>query len=754
MNRIKNLDPYICSTGTTLGSALRKINLNESRIIFIINDTNQLVGCMSDGDLRRAFDDQTQINTMSPIENFMHKNFKAVFHADVDRVTNDIFRNGIEIVPVLDTTGRLLSFLKKGEQSLHIGSYCIKKENHAFIIAEIGNNHQGNLETAKELVDAAVKAEVNCVKFQMRNNKALYGQERLKNNSADLGPQYVMDLLTKFQLSDDELFEIFDYCKAKDVIPLCTPWDNESLRALEDYGMEAYKVASADFTNFELLSAIARTNKPMLCSTGMSTEFEIKKTIDLLENIGANYALLHCNSTYPTPYRDVNLLYLNRLSKLTKSFIGYSGHERGYIVPVAAITLGAKIIEKHITLDKEQEGTDHKVSLLPDEFANMVRDIRIIEEALGDSETERAITQGELINRENLAKSIVAANDINKGEIIERKDLVIRSPGQGMQPYRISELIGRVANRNIAKDSCLYETDIMGQIEKKQEYKFSLPTGVPVRYHDYTKIMQNTKLDFVEFHLSYQDLGLRIEDFIQVKQDIGFAVHCPELFTNDHILDLASDNPEYRSQSIIELKNVINVTQEIGKIFPKSEKPILVINVGGWNRECFISEEDKRIKYKLVADALSSIGQTNVTFSVQTMPPFPWHFGGQSHHNLFINPREIQEFCQSNPEIKICLDTSHLMMACNYFGWDFYDSVELLLPYTNHMHIVDATGIDGEGVQIGKGDINFKKLSQKIKSAKSNAQFIPEIWQGHKNSGEGFWQAFDYLKNIDFCGEE
>lgn len=751
MHKIKNLDPYICSIGTTLGAALKKINLNESRIIFIINDTHELLGCMSDGDLRRAFDDQKQINTASPIENFMQKTFKAVAYSDVDKVTNDIFHSGIEIVPVLDTYGRLLSFLKKGEEALHIGKYFIKKDSHAFIIAEIGNNHQGELETAKELVDAAIKADVNCVKFQMRNNKALYGQERLEDNSADLGPQYTMDLLSKFQLSDNELFEIFDYCKARGVTPLCTPWDRESLRVLEDYGMEAYKVASADFTNFELLEAVARTNKPMLCSTGMSTEVEIKKTIEFLEKINANYALLHCNSTYPTPYRDVNLLYLNRLSKLTSRFIGYSGHERGYIVPVAAVALGAKIIEKHITLDKGQEGTDHKVSLLPTEFENMVRDIRVIEEALGDSVTERSITQGELINRENLAKSVVAANEIKKGDIIQRQDLVIRSPGQGLQPYRIDELIGRVANRNIAKNSYLYETDILGQIEKKSEYKFSLPTGVPVRYHDYAKITQNTKLDFVEFHLSYQDLKLRVDDFIDREQSIGFAVHCPELFANDHILDLASDDQEYRSHSIMELKNVINITQEIGRFFPNCKKPIVVINVGGWNRESFISEKQKRIKYELVADALSSLDHVNVTLAVQTMPPFPWHFGGQSHHNLFINPTEILEFCQNNPEIKICLDTSHLMMACNYFGWNFYDSVELLLPYTVHMHVVDATGIDGEGVQMGKGDINFNKLGQKIKSAKSKAQFIPEIWQGHKNNGEGFWQAFDYLTSINFC---
>ena len=142
----------------------------------------------------------------------------------------------------------------------------------------------------------------------------------------------------------------------------------------------------------------------------MSTEQEIKNAIGFLEKL-ADYALLHCNSTYPTPYRDVNLSYLNRLSSFTSSFIGYSGHERGITVPVAAVALGAKIIEKHITLDRDQEGVDHKVSLLPSEFRRMVKEIRIIEQAMGAEGDSRQITQGELINRENLAKSVIACGD-------------------------------------------------------------------------------------------------------------------------------------------------------------------------------------------------------------------------------------------------------------------------------------------------------------------------------------------------------
>ena len=165
--------------------------------------------------------------------------------------------------------------------------------------------------------------------------------------------------------------------------PLCTPWDLESLAKLEEYGMEAYKVASADLTNHKLLGALVETGKPLICSTGMSTEHEINKAINFLLSHSANFVLMHCNSTYPTPFKDVNLAYISRLRDLSARCVGYSGHERGISIAIAAVALGAKIIEKHFTIDRSMEGNDHKVSLLPDEFKMMVAEIRNVEASLG-----------------------------------------------------------------------------------------------------------------------------------------------------------------------------------------------------------------------------------------------------------------------------------------------------------------------------------------------------------------------------------
>ncbi|MEI2420999.1 N-acetylneuraminate synthase family protein, partial [Arthrospira platensis SPKY2] len=182
----------------------------------------------------------------------------------------------------------------------------------------------------------------------------------------DLGAQYTLDLLSRFQLTPEEMLQAFDYCRESGILPLCTPWDIKTVKLLENYRMPAYKVASADLTNHDLLKALVDTGKPLICSTGMSTESEIKESVALLQKMGAMYVLLHCNSTYPAPFKDINLNYLDKLAKIGNCPVGYSGHERGYHVAIAAVAKGAKVIEKHFTLDKTMEGNDHKVSLLPE----------------------------------------------------------------------------------------------------------------------------------------------------------------------------------------------------------------------------------------------------------------------------------------------------------------------------------------------------------------------------------------------------
>ncbi|MCX7258650.1 MAG: N-acetylneuraminate synthase family protein, partial [Polaromonas sp.] len=387
----KKISDYLVFQTETIFRALEKINNNERRIVFIVDESGKLTGSFSDGDFRRWLTSTQNFDLhleISSIANIKVKSKKAsASRAEID----ESFSRAIDLIPLVDDTGRLVAIAFQGERGIALGKHVISDKSPAYVIAEIGNNHNGDIKLAKHLVDLALDAGADCVKFQMRDMASLYKTGATIDAAADLGAQYTMDLLNKFQLSNSEMIEVFDYCKSLGLTPLCTPWDLKSLDILENYGMEGYKVASADFTNHQLLGVMANTGKPLFCSTGMSTEMEIRQTVSFLKEKNANFIILHCNSTYPTPFKDVNLAYIKRLQEITGSLIGYSGHERGISVPLAAVALGAKVIEKHFTIDKGMEGSDHKVSLLPDEFKNMVRMIREVEEAMGNS-GERVIT--------------------------------------------------------------------------------------------------------------------------------------------------------------------------------------------------------------------------------------------------------------------------------------------------------------------------------------------------------------------------
>lgn len=740
----KRISEFLVFETETVFRALEKINSNKNRIVFVVDESGVLVGSFSDGDFRRWLTSAHDFDLRREVGAIAHRNVTSCKITAAISEIEATFSHSIDLVPLVDDYQRLVAVAFKRERGITIGQHVISDTSPSFLIAEIGNNHNGDIGLAKQLVDLAQDAGADCVKFQMRDMHSLYKGGQGRDKSADLGAQYTLDLLSRFQLSNDELIEVFEYCRRRGLTPLCTPWDVKSLRVLEDYGMEAYKVASADFTNHQLLDELVATGKPLFCSTGMSSEVEIRESVGFLKKRGANFVILHCNSTYPTPFKDVNLNYIKRLQEITGGLIGYSGHERGISVPVAAVTLGAKVIEKHFTIDKGMEGNDHKVSLLPDEFRDMVCMIREVEASFGN-DGERIITQGELINRESLAKSLVANCYIGNGQVIEPGMVDVKSPGQGLQPMYLGQLVGKLAKRDMEAGDYFYESDLKEETVEARPYTFNRPFGVPVRYHDYYKLAQKSNFDFVEFHLSYQDMELDLAEFFENTQPIGFAVHSPELFAGDHIMDLASEDDSYRGHSIAELQKVCSITRELKRFFPKTEKPVIVINAGGFSLTKFLPKDARSVLYQRVAKSLAQVDQAGVEIIVQTMPPFPWHFGGQSHHNLFVDPKEIKDFCVKY-DYRICYDVSHSMMACSYYKWELSEFTHLVGEHTAHMHVVDALGVDGEGVQIGKGDVDFGELASDLQRHAPNAMFIPEVWQGHKNEGEGFWFALKFLE--------
>jgi len=614
-----------------------------------------------------------------------------------------------------------------------------------FVIAEIGNNHNGSLDRAIQMIDLATDAGADCVKFQMRHLNEIYRERTLRKDGDDLGTEYVLDLLRRFELSEDNHRYLAKYCADKNILYLCTPWDAKSVDILEDLKVLGYKVASADLTNLPLLDKLASLGKPIILSTGMSQPEEVRITVDFLNFRKAAFVLLHCNSTYPAPLHDINLKWINKLREV-HSLIGYSGHERGINISLAAVALGACVIERHFTLDRTMEGPDHAASLTHAEFKRMIEGIREIEKALGTGEN-RQLSQGEMINRENLGKSLVSSVFISKGTVINASHIKVLSPGQGLSPQRYDDLLGRVLNRDMEKEDFFYSSDIDVKKSLPQPYNFSRPWGVPVRFHDFKKYYASIKPDLFEFHLSYSDMDLNIDDFLSETYTTDFVVHAPELFSNSRLMDLASADERYRAYSVMETQRVVNITRNLKRFFPSTTKPMIVANVGGFTMDEPLSNEVINSYYLRFQKSLNELDLEGVEIIPQTMAPFPWHFGGQRYQNIFVKIDEIIEWC-SKLKLRMCFDISHTKLACNHLGINFYEFSEKIAPFTSHLHLGDAKGLNGEGLQIGDGEIDFSRLCAILKSGCPKASFIPEIWQGHKNDGEGFWVALERLEGL------
>lgn len=742
----RNITPFSIFSGEDILTALKKIDANKNGVIFTVSEKGVLEGVMTDGDFRRWLMQHPSVDlSTEPVSSVTNTGFIFVSADDTPQNIRAHFSEKIHIIPLVDSRGHFIAVAKEKIGDMHVASFVIGETSPVFIIAEIGINHNGDIERAKQLVDAAKEAGADCAKFQMRDMESLYNNAgQTDDASQDLGAQYTLDILSKSQLSPNEMYAIFDYCKEKNIMPLCTPWDTASLVRLEEYGMEAYKVASADMTNLDLLKELAATGKPIFCSTGMSSEEEIRQSADFLRSLGATFVLLQCNSTYPAPFKDVHLHYLDRLKEIGHCAVGYSGHERGIAVAIAAIAKGAKVIEKHITLDKTMEGNDHKVSLLPEEFAAMVEGIRQVEQALG-SNAARTPSQGELMNRENLSKSLIINCALKKGEVILEEMIDCKSPGKGLQPNHKSELVGAIAKHDFAAGDFFYPTDLATERSICRNYTFHRPWGLPVRYHDFQDLMAETNPDFLEFHLSYKDMDDDFSNFITKQYDLDFTVHSPDLFPGDHLLNLAADEDVYRKRSLHELQRVVDLTRTISPFFIKATIPFIIASVGGFTKDAFVGSSQRDAWYDRIAESLSQLDEEGVEVIPQTLPPFPWYFGGQLHLNLFVTPDDTVAFCKKYNR-RVCFDVSHSKLACNHYNISFEEFTHKIAPYTAHLHIVDAKGIDGEGVQVGTGEIDFALLAKELHTTCPHASFIPEIWQGHKNKGEGFWIALERLE--------
>lgn len=325
-----------------------------------------------------------------------------------------------------------------------------------YIIAEAGVNHNGSFELACKLVDAAKQAGADCIKFQTFKSKNLVSHfaKKAEYQKKTTGDSSQQEMLKKLELSFDEFLQLKSYCEKVGICFLSTPFDFDSIDFLNSIDMPFWKVPSGEVTNLPYLLALAKTGKAVVMSTGMCTLQEIRDAIKVLKENGTiDIKLLHCNTEYPTPFEDVNLMAMQTLQDELHLEVGYSDHTKGIEVPIAAVALGATIIEKHFTLDRNMEGPDHKASLEPNELASMVRAIRNIEKAIGSG--EKTPSPSEKKNMAIARKSIVAKARIKAGELFTEENITVKRPGTGISPMKWFDVLGTRAVRDFDEDELI-----------------------------------------------------------------------------------------------------------------------------------------------------------------------------------------------------------------------------------------------------------------------------------------------------------
>ena len=618
--------------------------------------------------------------------------------------------------------------------------------NRVRIVAEIGVNHNGSLDTALKLIYKASEARVDAVKFQKRSLSHIYSKSILEDsNGAEWNFDYLLPQLEKLELSDEDYHIIKETCAELGLDLIITPMDEKSADFVAALGVSAIKIASPDMTNLGLIKKCGSFGLPLIISTGMWEYEDIKKCVDFYKRHNLNFSLLAANSTYPTPCESIGLNFISQLKQLSPN-VGYSGHERGIFIPVAAVALGATIIEKHITLSRNQLGPDHKASLLPTEFAQMVKDIRALELSLG---SKKIVNQQEKLNRELFAKSAVALGTLLPGDLLEESAVDFKAPGKGIFPHEIDQFYGREVKRCVEKGHYISVTDFQDitPISEWKPFSFSKRWGVKCRFHDYP-LYKTLKSPVIEFHCSQTDLDM---EFLEENTDSALIVHAPEI-ADLELVDICSTNERVVKKSLDIIQRSIDKTLEISRLWPKA-KPKMVVHLGGMSLNLLkqtshgldeLSTHDEMMAIAIHNFKKLDFSPDAIDIIPENLPPRPWYLGGQWYQYGFAPFSDMVKFCEAT-NLKMTYDICHAHLQCEMEGSSLLDYTRRVMPYVSHMHISDATGISGEGVQIFEGDLDFKGVFNIAEEY--DFSWVTEIWSGHLHNGTASYKALSLLES-------
>ena len=597
------------------------------------------------------------------------------------------------------------------------------------VIAEIGINHKGSLKEAKKLINIAKNTNCWGVKFQYRNIKNFY------KSTNEIGDEILIDEIKRVKLSLKDFILLINHSKKINIKIGISFFKVEDIKDLSSIinKFDFFKVPSAEAINVDLIDSLIKYKKPVMVSTGGHLLDEIKK--NLIKYKDKKLVVFHCVANYPVKLGAQNLNFIKGLKKIGFSNIGYSSHDSDYEVCILAIGLGIGWIERHLTLDKNGDGLDDSSSSERHDFEKLNSFINFYDDIFGRE--NRIPNQGEKINIQNLGTGIYLNKNINKNSLINRNDIEIKAPRIGLSVGTfISKYQKKKIKLNMKKGEALKEENFktFKNLDHSKIFQFAIENniGIPVTIYDFLSLSKLIHIKNYEFHLSYKEvLSNDLYNILKIiHHEDRFSIHMPDYLSGNRIIDPISENSSTLKDSRILINKVIELAK---KIEDKTSKKVPIISS--------FSQTNNRSSYEVLDDLFSYLKNNQLEkFEIlpQWLPVYAWYFGGSVKLNLFNSLNDINYIKKNN--IKICLDVCHLALSANYYNEKWQNWYGKLDPFSRHYHLADAEGIDGEGLQIGCGDIKSFSNILNQKGMK-----IIEVWQAHHNNGQGFIKALNIL---------
>ena len=601
------------------------------------------------------------------------------------------------------------------------------------LIAEIGINHGGDLDNAIKLINNSKDAGVWGVKFQYRSDNFFA-------DNHEMGSTLIKSELERSTLEGSWIPLLYKKAKENDLNIGFSFFKRSDLMEFYDRGYQTdfIKIPSAEFRNIKLIELAKSKNIPVMASYGGGSEEEVEKYIKLA-NFDENDCIFHCIANYPIATGNQQLSFIERMKKMTKAKIGYSSHDSEWEIVLLSLQYNIDFIERHICISKDDLGLDISTSSDALEFKKLNNILNKYTDII--SSPPRVVNQGEILNIRNLGTGLYFDKAYKAKDTILIQDLIEKSPATGLRVNELDGVRKFEVHQNVKLGEPLLDSHIRGLDIISQEikdFREKNKISLPVRLHDYVDIKKRFEGSFFEMHLSYEEVfelrsNINLLDTFIDKGD-HVSIHLPDYISNDNLIDPFSDIAHVKEMSL----KIINICIDVSKYITNiSMKPTLIL--GSFS----MRNGSKDDFYKIFKEYCENIKNNhNVNLYAQWLPKKAWYFGGTAILDQFCSKDDIR-YILSN-DIKMCLDFSHLILSANYFQEDWYEWFKLLENQIEHIHISDAEGDDGEGVDFGKGDLDHH--AEIIGNSKIK---VLEVWEGHHNVGEKFYSALKFLKDLE-----